>query len=101
MKIIISWEYSFSQEILVLNTGNSEITESLLNRELVFFFFLSVTHQSDSDPLEKNLCKHPPPPWKKNLRKQPSTPSEIVSFSGEPNENIVQNHSNIAFLKVS
>ena len=81
MKIIISWEYSFSQEILVLNTGNSEITESLLNREPVFS---SVTHKSYSDPLETNL----------------STPSEIVSFSGVPNENIVQNHSNIAFLKV-
>ena len=99
MKIIISWEYSFSQEILVLNTGNSEITESLLNREPVFYQLLTNLTQTS---WKKNLCKQPPPPppRKKNLRKQPSTPSEIVSFSGVPNENIVQNHLNIAFLKV-
>ena len=74
MTIVISWEYSFSQEILVSNTGNSEITESLLNREPVF---LSVTHQSYSDPLEKNLCKqHPPPPpsWKKTSVSNPPPP---------------------------
>ena len=84
MKITISWEYSFSQEILVLKTGNSENWKPGQQRTC----FLSVTHQSYSDPLEKNLCK------------QPSTPLEIVSFSGAPNENIVQNHLNTAFFKV-
>ena len=40
--------------ILVLKISKSKITESLLNRKAVTVL---VTHQSYSDPREKNLCK--------------------------------------------
>ena len=61
MKIIISWEYSFSQEILVLNTGNSEITESLLNREPVLYQLLTNLTQTSR---KKTSVSNPPPPPK-------------------------------------